>query len=50
MNLKLLYLARTTGDKFVSLDDYRDTQGSNCDSASDKQIKGITIPLILRFC
>ena len=35
-----------TGVKFVSLDDYCDSQGSNCDSASDEQIKGITITLI----
>ena len=38
-----------TGVKFVSLDDYRDSQGSNCDSASDEQIKGITITLISCF-
>ena len=35
-----------TSDKFVPLDDYRNSQGSNCDSASDKQIKDITITLI----
>ena len=35
-----------TGDKFVSLDDYRDSEDSNCDSASYKQIKHINITLI----
>ena len=39
-----------TGDNFVSLDDYRDSQGSNCDSGSEEQIKGITITLTSCFC
>ena len=38
-----------TGDKFVSLDDYRDSQGANCDSALEEQTKGITITLISYF-
>ena len=38
-----------TGVKFVSLNDYRDSQGSNCDSASDEQLRDITITLIPRL-
>ena len=38
-----------TGVKFVSLDDYCDPQGPNCYSASDEQLKGITITLIPRL-
>ena len=37
------------GVKFVSLDDYRDYQRSTCDSASEEQLKGITITLISCF-
>ena len=40
---------KITSVKFVSLDDYRQSQCSNCHSISDEQIKGITITLISCF-
>lgn len=43
-------LTLLTGDWFFSQNDYCDSQDSKCDSASEKQIKGITITLTSCFC